>query len=271
MDILRIVSDTTRKKIVKVGDLLIGSPMPVIIGGPCAVENEEQICKIALHIKENGGSILRGGAFKPRTSPYSFQGLGIEGLKYLNKAGKMAHIPVISELLDTRDMDMVCRYVDIIQIGSRNMQNFSLLKEVGKLKMPVMLKRGISATIEEWLNAAEYIASSGNENIVLCERGIRTYETYTRNTLDLSAVPIIKNLSMLPIIVDPSHGTGRRELISSMSLASIAAGADGIMVEVHEYPEIAMSDGSQCINFMEFSVLSKKVLALSKYMKEINE
>lgn len=265
----RIVSDTTRKKIVKVKGVEIGGNIPIIIGGPCAVENEEHICKIAMFIKKYGASMLRGGAYKPRTSPYSFQGLKDKGLEYLYNAGKISGLPVISELLDIRDIDIVCRYVDIIQIGSRNMQNFSLLREVGKLGKPVMLKRGMAATIEEWLNAAEYIASEGNENIVLCERGIRTYETYTRNTLDLAAVPVIKSMCMLPIIVDPSHGTGRRELITSMSLASIAAGADGVMMEVHEYPEIAMSDGGQSINLEEFSILSKKIIALSGFIKTI--
>jgi 3-deoxy-7-phosphoheptulonate synthase len=265
---LRIVSDGTEKKIVKVGNVEIGGEQPVIIGGPCAVESEEQIREIAFFIKEHGASILRGGAYKPRTSPYSFQGLGVDGLRYLKSAGREADIPVISEMLDLRDIDVIYEYVDIIQIGSRNMQNFSLLKEVGKLDKPVMLKRGMAATIDEWLNAAEYIASEGNDSIILCERGIRTYERYTRNTLDIAAVPIIKNISRLPIIVDPSHGTGRRELISPMALSSVAAGADGIMVEVHHYPEIALSDGSQSINLDEFSSLSQKVSTLYKCMKD---
>lgn len=264
---LRIVSDKTQKKVIRVKDVEVGGGKPVIIAGPCAIESREMVMQIASFVKQNGAAILRGGAYKPRTSPYSFQGLREEGLMYLKEAGNAADIPVVSELLDVRDMETLIRYVDIIQIGSRNMQNFSLLKEVGKLKMPVILKRGMSATIDEWLNAAEYIASEGNENIIMCERGIRTFERYTRNTLDISAVPIIKNISMLPIIVDPSHGTGRRELVESMSLSSIAAGADGIMVEVHQHPEIAMSDGSQSLTFDEFSKLSKKVADLSRFIE----
>lgn len=262
----RIVSNMSYKKIVKIGDVEVGGGAPVIIAGPCAVESEEQIIKIALFVKSKGASILRGGAFKPRTSPYSFQGLKDRGLEYLRKAGDAANIPVISELLDVRDIDILCKYVDIIQIGSRSMQNFALLREVGKVKKPVVLKRGMASTIEEWLDAAEYIASEGNENIILCERGIRTFETHTRNTLDISAVPVIKNSSMLPILVDPSHGTGKRELIEPMSLASICAGADGIMVEVHEYPEIALSDGSQSINLSDFELLAKKIYRLHDFV-----
>jgi len=264
---LRVVTDKDRKKIINVKGVEFGGGNNVIIGGPCAIESSEQIVEIARFVKEKGASVLRGGAYKPRTSPYSFQGLKEEGLKYLKLAGKEASIPVVSELLDIRDIYVVCQYVDIIQIGSRNMQNFSLLKEVGKLNIPVVLKRGMSATIEEWLNAAEYIASEGNESIILCERGIRTFERYTRNTLDVSAVPIIKSMSILPIIVDPSHGTGRRELILPMSMAAIASGADGIMVEVHEHPEFALSDGGQSINFSEFAMLAKKATALAHFIK----
>lgn len=267
IQLTRIVSDKAHKKTVKIGDLEIGGNKPVIIAGPCAVESEEQIINTALFVKGKGASILRGGAYKPRTSPYSFQGLREIGLQYLKKAAEAADMPVASELLDVRDIDIFSKYVDIIQIGSRSMQNFTLLKEVGGLKMPVILKRSMAATVEEWLNAAEYIAAEGNENIILCERGIRTFETNTRNTLDLSAVPIIKNTSILPIIVDPSHGTGRRDLILPMSLAAIASGADGIMVEVHEYPEIALSDGSQSINLNDFEVLAGKVLKLGAFIK----
>lgn len=266
---MRIVSDLNRKKLIKVKDAEFGNGRPVIIAGPCAVESKELIEEIAVFAKMSGASVLRGGAYKPRTSPYSFQGLKEEGLEYLKGAGRQANLPVISELLDVRDVDIVRKYVDIIQVGSRNMQNFSLLKEVGKLDIPVMLKRGMSSTIEEWLNAAEYIAAEGNEDIILCERGIRTFERYTRNTLDISAVPIIKGISNLPIIVDPSHGTGRRELILSMSLASLASGADGIMVEIHRFPEIALSDASQSLNFEEFSILCQKVSFLSQSLKSI--
>jgi len=267
--ILRIVCDTSRKKFIKVKDVEFGRGDPVIIAGPCAIESKEQIEEIALFAKECGASVLRGGAYKPRTSPYSFQGLKEEGLRYLKNAGDTVNLPVISELLDVRDVDIICKYVDIIQIGSRNMQNFSLLKEVGRLNIPVMLKRGMSSTIEEWLNAAEYIAAEGNRNIILCERGIRTFERYTRNTLDISAVPIIKNTSNLPIVVDPSHGTGRRELILPMSLASIASGADGIMVEIHRFPEVALSDGSQSLNVEECKILCEKISLLSKSLKGI--
>lgn len=264
----RIVSDFSRKKIIDIKGIRIGSGKPVIIAGPCAVESQEQIYQIAMFVKQKGAGILRGGAYKPRTSPYSFQGLEEKGLEYLKNAGVVYDIPVVSELLDVRDIDTLYKYVDVIQIGSRNMQNFSLLKQVGKTDKPVILKRGMAATYEEWLNAAEYIAAEGNENIILCERGIRTFETHTRNTLDLSAVPVIKNSSILPIIVDPSHGTGRRDLVMPMSLASIAAGADGIMVEVHQYPEIALSDGSQSITLEDFEVLAENVNAISELLSK---
>lgn len=269
MDVLRIVCDKKRKKPVMVRDVEVGGGRPVIIAGPCAVESPDQIFEIAGAIKKSGASILRGGAYKPRTSPYAFQGLGEEGLKYLRQAGDEYNLPVVSELLDSRDVDTICRYVDLIQIGSRNMHNYPLLKEVGRAKKPVMLKRGMASTIEEWLNAAEYIASEGNEDIILCERGIRTFEPYTRNTLDISAVPIIKGISMLPVIVDPSHGTGRRELVIPMSQAAVAAGADGIMVEVHPYPEIALSDGSQSIDMDAFSDLSMRITKLGQFMDNL--
>ncbi|KPU43993.1 phospho-2-dehydro-3-deoxyheptonate aldolase [Oxobacter pfennigii] len=256
---MKIITDVSKKKTIRVGNVEIGGNKPIIIAGPCSVEDEEQVLKIALEVKNQDASILRGGAYKPRTSPYTFQGLGEEGLKYLKNAGIKAGLLTVSELLDIRDIDIVEGYVDIIQIGSRNMYNYPLLKEVGRLNKPVILKRGLSASIEEWMNAAEYIASNGNLNIILCERGIRTFETYTRNTLDLSAVPIIKGISCLPIIVDPSHGTGRRELIIPMSMAAIAAGADGVMVEVHYNPEEALSDGEQSLNFDEFARLCQRI------------
>jgi len=212
---------------------------------------------IARKIKKAGATVLRGGAFKPRTSPYDFQGLGEEGLKYLYEAGKEFELATITEVMDPRDLDLICRYSDILQIGARNMQNFSLLKEIGKTKKPVMLKRGISATIKEWLMSAEYILSNGNFDVLLCERGIRTYETATRNTLDINAIPLVKQLSHLPIIVDPSHGTGVRELVGSVAKAGIAAGCDGLMIEVHENPEEAFSDGLQSLVPKNFSLLMK--------------
>lgn len=233
-------------------DVKIGDGNISVISGPCAIESYEQMDKIAEVISRNGSKIIRGGAFKPRTSPYSFQGLGEEGLEIIKEVAKKYNLKVVSEIMDTRDIEMVSKYVDIIQIGSRNMQNFSLLREVGRQDKPILLKRGMTATIEEWLSAAEYIAYEGNDKIILCERGIRTFETYTRNTLDLAAVPIIKNLSKLPIIVDPSHGTGRRELVIPMAKAAIAVGADGVMVEIHPCPECSVSDSQQTLDLAEY-------------------
>lgn len=250
------------KTIVKVGNVEIGGDELVIIAGPCAIESEKQLIETAMAVKKAGAQILRGGAFKPRTSPYSFQGLGEEGLKYLHHAGQENNMPVISEVMDPRDVDMLDKYVDIFQIGSRNMQNYSLLREVGKGRKPVMLKRGMSASIEEWLSAAEYIVLEGNRDVILCERGIRTFENYTRNTLDLMAVPIIKQLSHFPIIVDPSHGTGREELVASASRAAVAIGAHGLMIEVHPCPCDALSDGMQSLDFEKFQSLSKDLFTI---------
>lgn len=221
--------------VIKVNDIHIGKQF-VVIAGPCGVESLEQLLETAHAVKKAGADILRGGVFKPRTSPYSFQGLGLEGLKIMKKASIQTGMPTITEVIDTRDVTWVAEYVDMIQIGARNMQNFSLLKEAGKTNKPVLLKRGMNSTIQEWLNCAEYILKEGNPNVILCERGIRTFETITRNTLDLSAVPIIKKLTHLPIIVDPSHGTGIIDLIEPMSLAAVVSGADGIMLEVHRRP-----------------------------------
>ena len=221
--------------VIKVNDIYIGKQF-VVIAGPCGVESLEQLLETAHAVKKAGADILRGGVFKPRTSPYSFQGLGLEGLKIMKKASIQTGMPTITEVIDTRDVTWVAEYVDMIQIGARNMQNFSLLKEAGKTNKPVLLKRGMNSTIQEWLNCAEYILKEGNPNVILCERGIRTFETITRNTLDLSAVPIIKKLTHLPIIVDPSHGTGIIDLIEPMSLAAVVSGADGIMLEVHRRP-----------------------------------
>ncbi|MCS5696595.1 3-deoxy-7-phosphoheptulonate synthase [Desulfofundulus thermocisternus] len=225
----------------------IGSGQVVIIAGPCAVESEEQMLGLASTLKEMGVHILRGGAFKPRTSPYSFRGLGEEGLRILAQARELTGLPVVTEITDVRNLDMVLKYADILQIGSRNMQNFDLLREVGRVHRPVLLKRGLAATIEEWLLAAEYILAEGNRNVILCERGIRTYETYTRNTLDISAIPAIKELSHLPVIADPSHATGRRSLVAPVARAAVAAGADGLMLEVHPCPGEALSDGPQSL------------------------
>ena len=237
----------------------IGTKEIVIMAGPCAIESREQIREVAIKVKDAGAHILRGGAYKPRTSPYSFQGLGMEGLKMLKEAADELGMPTITEVMDTRDVELVSEYSDILQIGARNMQNFSLLKEVGQTKKPVFLKRGMSSTIKDWLMAAEYIAAGGNMNIILCERGIRTFEDYTRNTLDLSAVASIKILSHLPVFVDPSHGTGRYNLVPAMSLAAIASGADGLMIEVHPRPQEALSDGPQSLIPDKFQELMEKV------------
>ncbi|MCK5878342.1 MAG: 3-deoxy-7-phosphoheptulonate synthase [Holophagae bacterium] len=234
------------RTVIRVGQLRIGQDLAVI-AGPCSVESEAQTLTIAHAVKRAGAGLLRGGAFKPRTSPYSFQGLGLKGLKILAKAREETGLPVITEVLDTRDAGWVSEYADVLQVGARNMQNFSLLKEIGKVGKPVMLKRGMFATYAEWLNCAEYILDAGNPDVILCERGIRTFEPWTRNTLDLSAVPAMKELSHLPVFVDPTHGTGRVELIRPMAMAAVAAGADGLMVEVHHDPEHAMSDGPQAL------------------------
>lgn len=241
---------------IKIDDnFYIGDGNFTVIAGPCAVESYEQTDKVGSFLNKLGVKILRGGAYKPRTNPDSFQGLGLDGLKILHEIGQKYGLKIISEIMDIRDIDKACSYVDIFQIGSRNMQNFSLLKEIGRTKKPIMLKRGMSATIKEWIMAAEYIKSSGNKDIMLCERGIRTFEDYTRNTLDLMSVPIIKDLTEYPVFVDPSHGTGRRELILPAAKASKAIGADGIMVEIHPNPKDALSDGFQSLDFNGFEDL----------------
>lgn len=241
--------------IVEIGGIRFGSNEVVIIAGPCAVESNRQMKETANYVRKAGASILRGGAFKPRSSPYSFQGLGEEGLKILSQASHETGLPFVTEVMDTRQVELISQYADMLQVGSRNMQNFVLLKEVGMQKKPVLLKRGMMATIEEFLLAAEYILNQGNQQVVLCERGIRTFETTTRNTLDLSAVPVLKHLSHLPVIVDPSHGTGHRWLVPPMAKAAVAAGADGLIMEVHCNPEEALCDGHQSINPEEFSAL----------------
>ncbi|VVB98400.1 2-dehydro-3-deoxyphosphooctonate aldolase [uncultured archaeon] len=258
------------RTVVRVGKVKVGEGF-TIIAGPCSVESEEQTLETARAVKEAGADMLRGGAFKPRTSPYAFQGLGLKGLKILEKAREEAGLPIVTEVLDTRDVSWVCEYADVIQIGARNMQNFSLLKEVGKADKPVLLKRGMYSTLEEWLNCAEYILNDGNPDVILCERGIRTFETYTRNTLDLSAVPSVKELTHLPIITDPTHGTGRISLITPMSLASVAAGADGMIVEVHRNPAEALSDKEQALTPPQFAELAKKTRKLYKLMAEVSK
>ena len=236
----------------------------VMIGGPCSIESEETAIEIAQGVKEAGGTIFRGGAYKARTSPYSFQGLREKGLEDLAKVRKIVKMPIVSEILSVEQLDEFVKNVDIIQVGARNMQNYELLKALGKINKPILLKRGMSATIEELLMAAEYIVNGGNKNVILCERGIRTFEKAFRNTLDLAAVPYLKKITHLPIIVDPSHGTGRRELVEPMTLAAIACGADGVMMEVHNNPQCAFSDGAQCIDFEEFAQIVKKSKLIAK-------
>lgn len=253
--------------IVTVGNVRFGDGQPpVIIAGPCSVESEEQILSAARIVKQAGAQMLRGGAFKPRTGPHSFQGLGFDGLKYLRQAGDAEGMPVITEVMRIEQLEKICRYADVLQIGARNMQNFDLLKEVGKSGHPVMLKRGMSATIEEFLSAAEYILAEGNQRIILCERGIRTFETATRNTLDLSVVPLIRGMSHLPIVVDPSHATGRRNLVAPMAKAAIVVGAHGIMVEVHPDPERALCDGAQSLSGAGFAELMRDLRRLHEMM-----
>ena len=248
---------------IKIGDdVVIGGKQIVVMAGPCAVENKEMIIETAKIVKASGAKMLRGGAFKPRTSPYAFQGLGEDGLKYMAEAREKTGLLIVTELMDIRTLDLMLKYADMIQIGARNMQNFDLLKEVGKTQMPILLKRGIAGTIKELLMSAEYILAGGNSNVVLCERGIRTYETFTRNTLDLNAVPAIKSVSHLPVVVDPSHGTGKWGFVTDMALAAVACGADGLMIEVHPRPEEAFSDGDQSLlpeKFTELMSKAKKV------------
>jgi 3-deoxy-7-phosphoheptulonate synthase len=242
----------------------IGSEKIHVIAGPCAVESRKVVLEVAERVKSAGATFLRGGAFKPRTSPYSFQGLGEEGLKILAEARELTGLPVVTELMDPRDIDLVLQYADVIQIGARNMQNFRLLLEVGEADKPVLLKRGLSATIKEWLMAAEYIMSKGNHQVILCERGIRTFETSTRNTLDLSAVPLLKQLTHLPVVVDPSHGVGKWDLVIPMARAAIAAGADGLLVEVHPNPEEALSDGEQSLKPDAFKQMMEEIKPIAK-------
>lgn len=249
--------------IVEVCGIEVGGPGCVVIAGPCSVESEEQIISTAHAVREAGATMLRGGAFKPRSSPYSFRGLGEEGLKLLARAREETGLPIVTEVMTPTHVEMVCRYADVLQIGARNMQNYQLLEEVGRTNKPVLFKRGLSATIEEWLMSAEYIIAQGNPHVILCERGIRTFETATRNTLDLNAVALVKRRSHLPVIVDPSHGTGKWHLVPPLSLASLAVGADGIIIEVHPDPDRARSDGSQSLNFENFAALMPRLAAIA--------
>ncbi|MGL5352317.1 MAG: 3-deoxy-7-phosphoheptulonate synthase [Clostridium sp.] len=255
--------------IVDVNGSIIGGKNLAVMAGPCSVESEEQIIEIAKSVKESGATFLRGGAFKPRTSPYSFQGLELEGLELLKKAKAATGLPIVTEIMSTDYIDQFERDVDVIQIGARNMQNFDLLKQIGKTSKAILLKRGLSATIEEWLMSAEYIMASGNENVILCERGIRTFETYTRNTLDLSAIPVVKRLSHLPVIVDPSHAAGYWYLVEPLAKAAIAAGADGLMIEVHNNPKCALSDGQQSIKPESFKTMMDKIKLLAEFEGKI--
>jgi 3-deoxy-7-phosphoheptulonate synthase len=241
--------------VVTIGDVRIGGDEVVVMAGPCSAENEEQVEAAAVAVKRAGAKVLRGGAFKPRSSPYSFQGLGEEGLRLLRGAADRHNLKLVSEVMDISQLELIQRYADILQVGARNMQNFTLLRELGHARTPVLLKRGISATIEEWLLSAEYILAGGNTNVMLCERGIRTFESYTRNTLDISAIPVVRKLSHLPILVDPSHGTGLRDKVAPMARAAVAAGADGLLIEVHHDPDHALSDGAQSLFPAQFDRL----------------
>jgi len=252
--------DTT----VKVDGITVGGKEIVVMAGPCAVESEQQLLETARAVKAAGATILRGGAFKPSTSPYQFRGLGERGLELLAQVKKEVGLPIITEVMTPSEVEMVARYSDILQIGARNMQNFNLLEAVGKTGKPVMLKRGLSATVQEWLLAAEYVLTQGNEQLILCERGIRTFETYTRNTMDISVIPIIEKVSHLPIIADPSHGTGKWYLVIPMALAAVAAGADGIMVEVHPNPDLALKDGAQSLTFANFHQLMSQLKSVAE-------
>lgn len=249
---------------VRVGDVIIGGPQLVVVAGPCAIESYDQLLSTALEIKRLGASMLRGGAYKPRTSPYSFRGQGESGLEVLSQIKTLTGLPVVTEVMDVRDIERISEVADMFQIGSRNMQNYTLLTEIGKTRHPVLLKRGLAATLEEWIYAAEYILAEGNDQVVLCERGIRTFETYTRNTVDINAIPALKELTHLPVFLDPSHGTGRCSLVSPVALAGIAAGADGLMVEVHPQPDLALSDGPQSLNFEQFAELIERLGLVSK-------
>jgi 3-deoxy-7-phosphoheptulonate synthase len=253
--------------VIRVMDTTIGDGSLTMMAGPCSVESRDQLFETAEAVKAAGAHVLRGGAFKPRTSPYSFQGLGVEALRYLAEAREQTGLPIITEVMEANQLDIVAEYADILQIGARNMQNYSLLNSVGRMSKPVMLKRGFGATIEELLMAAEYVVSSGNPNVMLCERGIRTFETYTRNTMDLSAVPVLHGLTHLPVLVDPSHATGKRWLVKPLAIGGVAVGADGVMVEVHPTPEQALSDAEQQLDFDQFADLMASVVPIHEHVR----
>src|SRR3954466_4958011 len=255
--------------VIRVLDAVVGDGSLTVMAGPCSVESRDQLFETAESVKASGATILRGGAFKPRTSPYSFQGLGVEALRYLAEARDRTGLPTITEVMEPNQVDIVAEYADILQIGTRNMQNYSLLTAVGRVARPVMLKRGYGATVEEWLMAAEYIVSSGNPNVILCERGIRTFETYTRNTLDLAAVPLLHHLTHLPVIVDPSHATGKRWLVRPLAIGGVAVGADGVMVEVHPSPDAALSDAEQQLDLDMFRSLMDAIVPVHAYVRGI--
>ena len=256
--------------VIKVGDTQIGGGTLTLMAGPCSVETEDQMIAVAKAVKASGATMLRGGAFKPRTSPYAFQGLGAEGLRLLKLAKQETGLPIVTEIMEISQLPLFDD-VDVIQVGTRNMQNFNLLKELGAQKKPVMIKRGMSATYEEWLMSAEYVMSQGNENVILCERGIRTYENYTRNTLDLSAIPVLKHLSHFPVIVDPSHATGKSSLVPPMAMAAVGGGADGLIIEVHNDPAKAWCDGPQSLNPVQFDKLSRKLIAMKDFMNSLED
>ena len=256
--------------VIRVLDAAVGDGSLTVMAGPCSVESRHQLMETAMRVKAAGATILRGGAFKPRTSPYAFQGLGIEALRYLAEAREETGLPVITEVMEPNQVDIVAEYADILQIGTRNMQNYSLLTAVGRVARPVMLKRGYGATVEEWLMAAEYIVSSGNPNVILCERGIRTFETYTRNTMDLAAVPLVHRLTHLPVVVDPSHATGKRWLVKPLALGGVAVGADGVMVEVHPDPDSALSDAEQQLTLDEFDALMRDLKPVHEHVRDLH-
>ena len=256
-----VTGEANTRTIVRVGDVPIGGFQAVVMAGPCSVESREQVTATALAVRRAGAVILRGGAYKPRTSPYDFQGLGVEGLKLLREAGDAAGMPIVTEIMSEEDVDVVCDHADMLQVGARNMQNFALLKKLAKTGKPILFKRGASATVKEWLSAAEYLLHGGNENVVLCERGIKTFDHSLRNTLDLAGVALVKEMTHLPVIVDPSHATGKRSLISATAKAAVAVGADGVIVEVHPEPEKAWSDGAQSLTFDLFAEMMRNLQA----------
>ncbi|MDH5243650.1 MAG: 3-deoxy-7-phosphoheptulonate synthase [Chloroflexota bacterium] len=257
--------------VIQVLDAVVGDGSLTMMAGPCSIESRDQLFETADVVKAAGATVLRGGAFKPRTSPYAFQGLGVEALRYLAEARERTGLPVITEVMEPSQVDIVAEYADILQIGTRNMQNYSLLRDVGRVARPVMLKRGYGATVEEWLMAAEYIVSAGNPNVILCERGIRTFETYTRNTLDLSVVPLLHHLTHLPVIVDPSHATGKRWLVKPLAIGGVAVGADGVMVEVHPTPDDALSDAEQQLTLEQFQDLMRTLIPVHEHVRGLHD